>query len=269
MFPKSTLKRMSDVLQLMKLKGKVAIVTGAGGGVGKSITQRLISEGSKVVLIGRQRDKLMRSIAEVGDDNKNVLPVTADITKEAEVLNAIEQTLSSFDTVDILINNAGIIYDPTPFHLMTDDQWTGLINTNLLGTFRTTKAVLPIMIDRKGGCIVNISSLLGMRSIPNVPFSVYGVTKAGVIMFTKSIAVEYGPYGIRCNCIAPSTIRSPMIEPYLQDENAKKLLESSFPLRRIGEPDDISGAVVYFCSDDARWITGTILTVDGGISAKQ
>jgi 3-oxoacyl-[acyl-carrier protein] reductase len=98
---------------------------------------------------------------------------------------------------------------------------------------------------------------------------VYGVTKAGVIMFTKSIAVEYGPYGIRCNCIAPSTIRSPMIEPYLQDENAKKLLESSFPLRRIGEPDDISSAVVYFCSDEAKWITGTILTVDGGISAKQ
>jgi Dehydrogenases with different specificities (related to short-chain alcohol dehydrogenases) len=267
-YPKSTLKRMSDVLQVMKLKDKVAIVTGAGGGVGKSITRSLISEGTKVVLIGRDRSKLMRAIAEVGD-NKNLLPVTADITKEAEVLNAIEQALSSFDTIDILINNAGIIYDPTPFHLMTDDQWTGLINTNLLGTFRTTKAILPIMIDRKEGCIVNISSLLGMRSIPNVPFSVYGVTKAGVIMFTKSIAVEYGPYGIRCNCVAPSTIRSPMIEPYLQDENAKQLLESSFPLRRIGEPDDISSAVVYFCSDDAKWITGAVLTVDGGISAKQ
>ena len=259
---------MFDVLEVMKLKDKVAIVTGAGGGVGKSITRRLVSEGTKVVLIGRDRSKLMRSIAEIGD-SKNLLPVTADITKEAEVLNAIEQALSAFDTIDILINNAGIIYDPTPFHLMNDDQWTGLINTNLLGTFRTTKAVLPIMIDRKEGCIVNISSLLGMRSIPNVPFSVYGVTKAGVIMFTKSIAVEYGLYGIRCNCIAPSTIRSPMIEPYLQDENARRLLESSFPLRRIGEPDDISGAVVYFCSDDAKWITGAVLTVDGGISAKQ
>ena len=268
MYPKSTLKRMFDVLEVMKLKGKVALVTGAGGGVGKSITRRLVSEGTKVVLIGRDRSKLMRSIAEIGD-NKNLLPVTADITKEAEVLNAIEQALSAFDTVDILINNAGIIYDPTPFHLMTDDQWTGLINTNLLGTFRTTKAVLPIMIDRKEGCIVNISSLLGVRSIPNVPFSVYGVTKAGVIMFTKSIAVEYGLYGIRCNCVAPSTIRSPMIEPYLQDENARRLLESSFPLRKIGEPDDISGAVVYFCSDDAKWITGAVLTVDGGISAKQ
>src|SRR5215216_7157298 len=254
---------MSEVLQLMKLKGKVAIVTGAGGGVGKSITQRLISEGSKVVLIGRQRKKLMRTIAEVGDDNKNVLPVTADITKEAEVLNAIEQTLSSFDTVDILINNAGIIYDPTPFHLMTDDQWTGLINTNLLGTFRTTKAVLPIMIDRKGGCIVNISSLLGMRSIPNVPFSVYGVTKAGVIMFTKSIALEYGQHNIRCNCVAPSTIRSPLLEPYLQDEGAKKVLESSFPLKRIGEPEDVTNAVLFLCSEESKWITGTVIKVDG------
>jgi 3-oxoacyl-[acyl-carrier protein] reductase len=260
---------MSEVLQSMKLKGKVAIVTGAGGGVGKSITQRLISEGSKVVLVGRERKKLMRTIAEVGKDNNNLLAVTADITKEAEVLNAVEQALSSFDKIDILINNAGIIYDPTPFHLMTDDQWNGIINTNLIGTFRTTKAVLPIMIEKKDGCIINISSLLGIRSIPNVPFSVYGVTKAGVIMFTKSIAVEYGPYGIRCNCVAPSTIRSPLIEPFLQDENAKKLLESSFPLRRIGEPDDISGAVVYFCSDDSKWITGTILTIDGGISAKQ
>jgi 3-oxoacyl-[acyl-carrier protein] reductase len=108
-----------------------------------------------------------------------------------------------------------------------------------------------------------------MRAIPKVPFSVYGVTKAGVIMFTKSIAVEYGQYGIRCNCIAPSTIRSPIIEPYLQDENAKKILESSFPLRKIGEPEDISGAVSYLCSEDAKWITGTILTVDGGITAKQ
>src|SRR3954463_2920523 len=105
---------MCEVLQVMKLKGKVAIVTGAGGGVGKSITRGLVSEGTKVVLIGRDRSKLLRTIAEVGD-NRNLLPITADITKEAEVLNAIEQALSSFDRIDILINNAGIIYDPTPF----------------------------------------------------------------------------------------------------------------------------------------------------------
>ena len=252
----------------MSLKGKVAIVSGAGTGVGKATTKRLFSEGSKVVLIGRDRSRLTKVISEL-NGKKNLLAVKADITKEADVINVIEETVSAFDTVDILVNNAGILNDPTPFHKMTDDQWMSLINTNLIGTFRTTKAVLPIMMEKKRGSIVNISSLQGIRSILNVPFSVYGVTKAGVIMFTRTIAVEYGEYGIRCNCVAPSTIRSPMIEPYLQDKQAKKTLESSFPLRSIGDPEDISGAVSYLCSDDAKWITGTVLTVDGGMSAKQ
>jgi NAD(P)-dependent dehydrogenase (short-subunit alcohol dehydrogenase family) len=252
----------------MSLKGKVAIVSGAGTGVGKATTKRLFSDGAKVVLIGRDRSRLTKVIFDL-NGKKNLLAVKADITKEADVINVIEETVSAFDTVDILVNNAGILNDPTPFHKMTDEQWMSLINTNLIGTFRTTKAVLPIMMEKKRGSIVNISSLQGIRSILNVPFSVYGVTKAGVIMFTRTIAVEYGEYGIRCNCVAPSTIRSPMIEPYLQDKQAKKTLESSFPLRRIGDPEDISGAVSYLCSDDAKWITGTVLTVDGGMSAKQ
>ena len=252
----------------MKLKGKVAVVTGAGGGVGKAITKRIASEGGKVVLLGRDRSKLIKVIGEI-KEKKNLLAVKADITKEAEVLNGIEQTISTFDTIDILVNSAGLLTDPTPFHLTTEDEWMLLINTNLLGTFRTTKAVLPLMMKNREGCIINISSILGMRAIHNVPFSVYGVTKAGVIMFTKSIAVEYGQYGIRCNCIAPSTIRSPIVEPYLQDDQARKILEASFPLQNIGEPEDISGAVSYLCSKDARWITGTVITVDGGISARQ
>jgi NAD(P)-dependent dehydrogenase (short-subunit alcohol dehydrogenase family) len=252
----------------MSLKGKVAVVSGAGTGVGKATTKRLFSEGCKVVLIGRERSRLTKVISEL-NGKKNLLAVKADITKEADVINVIEETVSAFDTIDILINNAGIINDPTEFHKMTDDQWMSLINTNLIGTFRTTKAILPIMMEQNGGSIVNISSLQGIRSIVNVPLSVYGVTKAGVIMFTRAIAVEYGEYGIRSNCVAPSTIRSPMIEPYLLDKQAKKTLESSFPLRRIGDPEDISGAVVYLCSDDAKWITGTVITVDGGMSAKQ
>jgi NAD(P)-dependent dehydrogenase (short-subunit alcohol dehydrogenase family) len=269
MFMTEYFKKSIHHLRPMSLKGKVAIVTGAGGGVGRATTERLAAEGTKVVMVGRQRQKLMKVISEI-NHSENLLPVSADVTKEAEVLNAIEQAISAFDRIDILVNNAGVLNEATPFHLMTDDQWLPLINTNLIGTFRTTKAVLPIMMERSdGGSIVNISSILGIRAIPKVPFSVYGVTKAGVIMFTKSIAVEYGQYNIRCNCVAPSTIRSPIIEPYLQDENAKMVLESSFPLRRIGDPEDISGAVCYLCSDDAKWITGTILTVDGGITAKQ
>ena len=251
------------------IKGKVAIVTGAGGGVGKAISKRLSSEGCKVVMLGRNRTKLQKAASEIGN-KKNTMTVVADITKEAEVLSAIDQTINSFDKIDILVNNAGIINDPMPFHEMSEDQWDDLVKTNLFGMFRMTKAVIPVMMrDGEGGSIVNISSVLGVRSIPRVPLSVYGVTKAGVIMFTRSIAVEYGQYKIRCNCVAPSTIKSSIIEPYLQDEEAKKLLESTFPLRVIGEPEDISGAVAYLCSDDSKWVTGTVMMVDGGLSAKQ
>jgi 3-oxoacyl-[acyl-carrier protein] reductase len=252
----------------MGLKGKVAIITGAGGGVGRSISKRLASDGCKVVLLGRDRAKLSKVAADVGD-KKNTLTVSADITKQAEVLSAIEQTIETFDKIDILVNNAGTINDPIPFHEMKEDQWSDLIDTNLVGTFQMTKAVIPVMIKNGSGDIINISSMMGIRSVPKVPLSIYGVTKAGIIMFTRSIAVEYGANGIRCNCICPSTIKSSMLEPYLQDENAKKMLESSFPLRKLGEPEDIAGAVAYLCSDDAKWVTGMIMTIDGGISAKQ
>jgi 3-oxoacyl-[acyl-carrier protein] reductase len=250
------------------IKGKVAIVTGAGGGVGKAISKRLSSEGCKVIMLGRNRTKLQKAASEIGN-KRNTMTVIADITKEAEVLSVIDQTINSYDKIDILINNAGIINDPMPFHEMSEDQWDNLVNTNLFGMFRMTKAVIPVMMENGSGNIVNVSSVLGIRSIPRVPLSVYAVTKAGVIMFTRSIAVEYGQYKIRCNCVAPSTIRSSIIEPYLQDEEAKKLLESTFPLHVIGEPEDISGAVAYLCSDDSKWVTGTIMMVDGGLSAKQ
>lgn len=251
----------------MKLNGKVTIITGASGGIGKSVAQKVLEEGSKVVLVSRNKNKLKKTVDELGK-NDNLIYAAADVSHESEVLSVIEQTLTAFDKIDNLINCAAIINDPTPFHLMTEDQWTNLMNVNLKGTFQPIKAVIPLMIEQKSGNIINISSLLGIRAIPKVPFSVYGVTKAGIIMLTKSIAVEYGQYNIRCNCIAPSTIRSPMMEPYLQDENAKRMLEGSFPLKRIGDPEDVANAILFLSSDDSKWITGTVMTLDGGISAK-
>jgi NAD(P)-dependent dehydrogenase (short-subunit alcohol dehydrogenase family) len=251
----------------MKLNGKVTIITGASGGIGKSVAQKVLEEGSKVVLVSRNKNKLKKTVEELGK-NDNLIHMAADVSHESEVLSVIEQTLTAFDKIDNLINCAAIINDPTPFHLMTEDQWMNLMNVNLKGTFQPIKAVIPLMIEQKSGNIINISSLLGIRAIPKVPFSIYGVTKAGIIMLTRSIAVEYGQYNIRCNCIAPSTIRSPMMEPYLQDENAKRMLEGSFPLKRIGDPEDVANAILFLASDDSKWITGTVITLDGGISAK-
>src|SRR5581483_8675775 len=128
----------------MGMKGKVAIVTGASGEVGKSISRRLASEGCKVVLVGRDHAKLTKAASQIGGEEKNLLTVSADITREAEVLSAVEQTLSAFDRIDILVNNAGMINDPAPFHETTEEQWSGVIGTNLVGTFQATKAVIPI-----------------------------------------------------------------------------------------------------------------------------
>lgn len=251
----------------MKLHNKVAIVTGASGTVGKDISKKLVSEGCKVVLVGKNSRKLNKLVQELGKKD-NLLPLPSDITKEGDVLNIVEQTTNIFNTIDILVNNAGIINDPEPFHLTNQDEWMNLIEVNLVGTLHMTKAVLPIMMENKNGNIVNISSTLGTKAIPGVPLSIYGLTKGGLISFTKHVSVEYGQYGIRCNCIVPSAIRSPYLEPYLSDENAKKTLESSFPLGKIGDPIDVSNAVLYLCSNDSKWVTGTELNVDGGMSAK-
>ena len=251
----------------MKLQNKVAIVTGASGTVGKDISKKLVSEGCKVVLVGKNSKKLNKLVQELGNKD-NLLPLPSDITEEGDVLNIVEQTTNIFNTVDILVNNAGIINDPEPFHVTNEDQWMNLIEVNLVGTLHMTKSVLPIMMENKNGNIVNISSTLGTKAIPGVPLSIYGLTKGGLISFTKHISVEYGKYGIRCNCIVPSAIRSPYLEPYMSDENARKTLESSFPLGRIGDPIDVSNAVLYLCSEDSKWVTGTELNVDGGMTAK-
>ena len=161
----------------MKLKGKVTIITGASGGIGSFTSKKLLEEGSKVVLVGRNKNKLKKFLEELDDDN-NTLSITSDVAHESEVLNVIEQTISAFDKIDILVNCAATINDPVPFHLMTEDQWNNLINVNIKGTFQPIKGVIPIMMEQNSGNIINISSLLGMRAIPDVPFSVYVVTLA-------------------------------------------------------------------------------------------
>src|SRR5687768_5364745 len=232
----------------MNLRNKVAVVTGAGGTVGRDITKSLISEGCKVVINGRDAKKLTSLSKEIGS-KKDILILPGDIAREGDVLNMIDQITNNHNKIDILVNNAGVINDPKSFHLTTHDEWMNLINVDIIGTLQMTKAVLPLMVESRDGCIINISSTLGTRAIPGVPLSVYGHTKGGLISFTKNIAVEYGLYGIRCNYIVPSTIRTPFLEPFMKDENAKKTLESSFPLRRIGEPYDISNAIIILCSD--------------------
>jgi len=252
----------------MRLKDKVAIVTGASSEIGISIVKRFVDEGAKVVMLGRKLDSLEKARSSIKNKD-SVVPMQCDIVDAAQVPQTIEQVLNKYGAIDILVNSAGAINDPVHFHDMSDSDIKKLIDVNMYGVFKMTKGVLPGMRENKSGCIINIGSISSERAIPKVHLAVYSATKAALSMFTKAIAVEYARSNIRCNCVNPGIINSGMIKPYLDDPQARKVLEDRLPLNRIGEPEDVANAVLYLASDEANWITGTILNVDGGKTASE
>ncbi|QUC63866.1 SDR family oxidoreductase [Nitrosopumilus sp. K4] len=252
----------------MRVQDKVAIVTGASSDIGKGVVKRLVEEGAKVILVARNLEGLEKARKEIGNEEATA-SVTCDLTDESQVQQAVNQIVDTYGKIDILVNNAGAINDPVHFHQMQDSEIKKLIDVNLFGVFHMTKAVLGKMYEVRNGAIVNIGSISGERAIPRVHLAAYSSTKAAISMFTKAIAVEYARRNIRCNCVNPGIINSGMIKPYLDDPQARKVLEERLPLARIGEPTDVANAVLYLASDEANWITGTILNVDGGKAASE
>ena len=252
----------------MRLKDKVSIVTGASSDIGKEISKRFVEEGSKVILIARDLEKLEKTRKEIGKEELTV-SMSCDLTDESQVFQTITQIVDTYGKIDILVNNAGAINDPVHFHEMQELDIKKLIDVNLFGVFHMTKAVLAKMSDVKSGVIINIGSISGERAIPRVHLAAYSSTKAAISMLTKAIAVEYARRNIRCNSVNPGIINSGMIKPYLDDPQARKVIEERIPLVRIGEPVDVANAVLFLASDEADWITGTILNVDGGKSASE
>ncbi len=252
----------------MRLNEKVAIVTGASSDIGKGIVKRFVEEGAKIILVARNLEQLEVTRKEIGNEELTS-SISCDLTDESQVLQAVNQIMDTYGKIDILVNNAGAINDPIHFHQMQDSEIKKLIDINLLGVFHMTKHTLSKMSDVKSGAIINIGSISSERAIPRVHLAVYSSTKAAISMFTKSIAVEYARQNIRCNCVNPGIINSGMIKPYLDDPQARKVLEGRLPLARVGEPVDVANAVLYLASDEANWVTGTILNVDGGKTASE
>lgn len=252
----------------MRLQNKVAIVTGASSDIGADVSRRLVDEGATVIMLGRNIKSLEKARSTIKNQDLAV-SISCDITDESQVLSVVEQIVDKYGKIDILVNNAAKINDAIHFHEMKDSDIMDLVNTNILGTFKITKAVITKMLDVKEGCIINIGSISSERAIPKVHLAVYSATKAALSMFTKSIAVEYARKNIRCNCLNLGIINAGMIKPYLEDPQARKVLEERQPLNRIGDPSDVSNAIIFLASNEARWITGTILNIDGGKSASE
>lgn len=254
----------------MRLKDKVAIVTGASSDIGLEISKKFVDEGANIVLLGRDMTKLEKVRKTIKDYSSRTVAIPCDITNESQVIQTVNQITDHYGKIDILVNNAGVITDPIHFHEMTDEDWTSLVNTNVFGTFRITKSVIVKMLENKnGGSIINIGSISAERAIPKVHLTVYCTTKAAINMFTKGLAVEYARRNIRCNCVNPGIVNAGMIKSYLDYPEARKVLEDRQPLNRIGEPEDVANAVTYLASDEAKWISGVLLNVDGGKSASE
>ncbi len=252
----------------MRLKNKIAVITGASSDIGADMSKKFVDEGATVIMLGRNLKSLEKASSVIKNKQYAVV-MSCDINNESQVLSVIEQIVEKYGKIDILVNNAAKINDAIHFHEMKNSEIEELVNTNVLGVFKVIKATIPKMIENKGGSIINIGSISSERAIPRVHLAVYSATKAAISMFTKSIAVEYARRNIRCNCLNLGIINAGMMKPYLEDPQARKVLEERQPLHRIGDPEDVSNAALFLASDEAKWITGTILNIDGGKSASE
>ncbi len=244
----------------MKLKDRVAIITGGARGIGKAIGSTFVREGAKVCLVDMDRGILEITKNEIRKGRGEIIALACDITKSAKVKAAVDRVQKVFGRIDILVNNAGIIRRGT-IETVTEEDWDRVIEVNLKGTFNCCKAVAGIMKQQGYGKIVNVSSIAGkMGDITSAPG--YGPSKAGVDALTKTLARQLAPYGINVNAVSPHAIETEMSSQW--SEKRRKEIIASIPLRRLGKPGDVAEAVLFLASDDASFITGEILDVNGG-----
>ena len=243
---------------MFELSDKVALITGASGGIGMSIVKKMKQCGAKLIISGTRQNVLNDLASELGNDVKTII---TDLNNNDDVLNLAKEAEASFGHIDILINNAGITADNL-FLRMKDDEWDQVINVNLSAPMRLTRQVIKGMLKRRYGRVIFISSVVGYSG--NAGQSNYAASKSALVGFTKSIALEVASRGITCNLIAPGFISTPMTDK-LSDDQKKNIVEN-IPVNRLGKVDDISNGCVYLASDEAGFITGTTLHINGGMS---
>ena len=244
----------------MEFTGKTAIVTGSARGIGKAIAARLAASDARVVISDVLMDLAEETVREFHEKGYDALAVMANVTKQADVDNLVKTTLEKYQSIDILVNNAGITRD-TLLVRMSEEDWDKVLAINLKGAFLATQAIARVMMKQRSGRIINISSVVGRMG--NVGQANYAASKAGLIGLTKSAAKELAGRGITVNAVAPGFIATDMTEKLPQA--ARDAFLNNIPLKRAGTPEDIAAVVAFLASDDASYITGQVLGVDGGL----
>jgi meso-butanediol dehydrogenase / (S,S)-butanediol dehydrogenase / diacetyl reductase len=252
----------------MKLQGKVALVTGGGSGIGEAIARRFVEEGAKVCISGRRRENLDRVVASLPAGTTIACP--GDTANDGDVSRMVATTIEFGGTIDVLVNNAAISANG-PAGDMDRTVWHHVLDVNLSGPFRLIQETLPHMIKGGGGSIINIASVGGLRCLPAMP--AYCVSKAGLIMLTKQVALDYGVHRIRCNAVCPGAVKTDMVATEfgqigksigIEQDDFFSMVSQVLPLRRFAEPDEIGGVCTFLAGDDSSFMTGAALVIDAG-----
>jgi NAD(P)-dependent dehydrogenase (short-subunit alcohol dehydrogenase family) len=264
-----SINRQALLEKEMSFQNKVVIITGGGTGIGKEVARRLLAQGAVVVINGRRAEVLAQTAAELDPTGKRLAVVAGDIGQRATAVQLTQMAVKRFGGVDIFINNAGI-FKPTPFLDHSEADFDAYVNIILRGTFFATQAAIPEMQKRGGGAIVNVGSMWATEAIGATPSSAYSAAKAGVHALTRNLAIEFAKDNIRVNAVAPAVVETPVYKTFLTPAQVTETLlqfNAFHPLGRNGQPADVASAVLFLAGEQAAWITGALLPIDGGVTA--
>jgi len=248
----------------MNLKDRVALVTGARRGIGQGIALALAQAGAKVVVTDVDQDDCQKVVDQIKESGQDGLALKVDVSNKEDVEEAVQKTVEKFNRIDILVNNAGIAQFK-PFLELTEEEWDRTLDINLKGMFLCSQAAAREMAKNKYGRIVNTASIAsGQVGVGFLNIAHYCASKGGVTALTEALALELAPLGINVNAVGPGIIETPMTKDILSDEKTKEGLMARIPKKRLGQPKDVASAVVFLASEEADYITGVILFVDGG-----